>query len=60
LEAERLPTYERKPAGSSLDDYAPQVRALLVQTPTMLASVRAERVSWTGSAPIYDRIWSLA
>ena len=53
LEAERPPKYERMPAGSSVDVYAPQVRAWLVQTPTMPASVLAERVGWTGSASLF-------
>jgi hypothetical protein len=60
LEAERPPKYERKPAGSSFDGYAPQVRALLVQTPTMPASVLAERVGWTGSASLFrDKVRGL-
>jgi transposase len=60
LEAERPPKYERKPAGSSFDAYAPQVRALLVQTPTMPASVLAERVGWTGSASLFrDKVRGL-
>ena len=54
-EAERPPKYERKPAGSGFDAYAAQVRTLLVQTPTMPASVLAERVGWTGSASLFRR-----
>ena len=48
LAAERPPKYERKPAGSSFDAYAAQVRALLALTPTMPASVLAERVVGDG------------
>lgn len=60
LEAERPAKYERKPAGSSFDAYAPQVRALLVQTPTMPASVLAERVGWTDSASLFrDKVRGL-
>jgi hypothetical protein len=53
LEADCPPKYERKPAGSSFDAYAQRVRALLVQTPTMPASVLAERVGWTGAASLF-------
>ena len=60
LEAERPPKYERKPGGSSFDAYAPQVRAFLVRTPTMPASVLAERVGWTGSASLFrDKVRGL-
>jgi len=50
---QRPPKFERKPADSSFDGYAPLVRSLLVQTPTMPASVLAERVGWTGSASLF-------
>jgi transposase len=53
LEADRPPKYERKPAGSSFDAYAGRVRALLAVTPTMPATVLAERVGWTGSASLF-------
>ncbi|KUM41136.1 DDE-type integrase/transposase/recombinase [Arthrobacter sp. EPSL27] len=53
FEADRPPKYERKPTGSSFDAYTPRVRALLVQTPTMPASVLAERTGWAGSASYF-------
>ncbi|TDL31555.1 IS21 family transposase [Arthrobacter nitrophenolicus] len=60
LEADRPPKYERKPAGSSFDAYAPRVRALLAVTPMMPASVLAERVGWTGSASLFrDKVRGL-
>jgi transposase len=60
LEAERPPKYERKPAGSSFDAYAAQVRSLFIQTPRMPASVLAERVGWTGSASLFrDKVRGL-
>lgn len=53
LAAERAPRYQRAPAGSSFDDYEPSVRALLAKTPTMAATVLAERVDWPGSASLF-------
>ena len=47
LEADRLPKYHRAGTGSSFDAYAAQVRVLLARTPTMPASVLAERVGWS-------------
>ncbi len=43
------PIYERKPAVTSFTAFEARVRALLVETPTMPATVLAERVGWTGS-----------
>lgn len=53
LEADRLPKYHRATTGSSFDAYAAQVRVLLATTPTMPASVLAERVGWSGSASMF-------
>ena len=43
------PKYERKPTSTSFTDFAPKVRNLLADTPTMPATVLAERVGWKGS-----------
>lgn len=44
------PAYSRPPAATSFDPFEQQVRQLLAQTPSMPATVLAERVGWTGSA----------
>lgn len=43
------PRYERKPAGSIVDAVEPRIRELLQATPTMPATVIAERIGWTRS-----------
>jgi transposase len=43
------PRYERKPAGSIVDAVEPRIRELLQATPTMPATVVAERIGWTRS-----------
>lgn len=43
------PRYERKPAGSIVDVVEPRIRELLQATPTMPATVIAERIGWTRS-----------
>lgn len=50
LAAEEPPGYSRPAAPSAFDGFEAQVRALLVQFPSMPASVIAERVGWVGSA----------
>ena len=40
------PKYERKPAGSAVDEFEPRIRELLGQYPAMPATVIAERVGW--------------
>jgi transposase len=52
LAADTPPRYERKSAGSRFDAYEGQVRALLAQTPSMPASVIAERIGWEYSASV--------
>jgi len=47
LAAEHPPTYERSAKGALADAVAPQIRQLLSQSPTMPATVLAERVRWT-------------
>ncbi len=43
------PRYERSAKPTSFTPFAARVRELLVETPTMPATVLAERVGWTGS-----------
>ena len=43
------PTYSRVATSSKFDEVADSVRALLEDTPSMPASVLAERVGWEGS-----------
>ena len=44
------PEYSRPPVVTSFDPFEQQVRQLLEGTPSMPATVLAERVGWTGSA----------
>lgn len=43
------PRYERKPAATSFTPFEARVRELLAETPSMPATVLAERVGWEGS-----------
>jgi len=43
------PRYERRPAVTSFTPFEARVRELLAETPSMPATVLAERVGWTGS-----------
>ena len=52
LAADEPPRYEREPSGSLVDGFEPQIRGLLSQTPTMPASVIAERIGWQHSASV--------
>ncbi len=52
LSSDGPPKYERVPAGSVVDAFEPQIRALLSRTPTMPAAVIAERIGWTRSASV--------
>lgn len=47
--SESPPRYERKAAVTSFTPFEARVRALLVETPSMPATVLAERVGWEGS-----------
>src|SRR3954454_13648075 len=49
LRTDGPPKYERKPAGSIVDEVEPRIRELLKAYPTMPATVIAERVGWTRS-----------
>ncbi len=47
--SESPPQYERKAAVTSFTPFEARVRELLLETPTMPATVLAERVGWEGS-----------
>ena len=49
LESDAPPRYERKAAGSIVDEVEPRIRELLKAYPTMPATVIAERIGWTRS-----------
>jgi transposase len=49
LRSDAAPKYERKPAGSIVDEVEPRIRELLKAFPTMPATVIAERIGWTHS-----------
>jgi transposase len=49
LRSDAAPKYERKPAGSIVDEVEPRIRELLKAYPTMPATVIAERIGWTRS-----------
>src|SRR5664279_3433360 len=47
LAADAAPGYRRAGTGSAVDEVEPRIRRLLSQTPTMPATVIAERVGWS-------------
>jgi transposase len=49
LRSDAPPKYERRPAGSIVDEVEPRIRELLKAYPTMPATVIAERIGWTRS-----------
>ena len=49
IASDTAPKYERKPTGSIVDAVEPRIRELLRATPTMPATVIAERIGWTRS-----------
>ena len=54
------PRYERRPAGSIVDEVEPRIRELLQAFPTMPATVIAERVGWTRGKTVFaDRVRQL-
>lgn len=46
LATDRPPVYQRPAKGSAVDAVEPRIRELLKQTPTMPATVIAERIGW--------------
>jgi len=60
LRAEAAPKYERPGRGSAVDAFEAAIRALLAATPSMPATVIAERVGWTqGITVLRDRVAEL-
>ncbi|WP_200956480.1 IS21 family transposase [Nocardioides sp. Soil777] len=60
LASDSPPTYERAPKGSVVDEVEEQVRELLRVTPTMPATVIAERIGWQhGLTVLKDRVREL-
>jgi transposase len=54
------PKYERRSAGSIVDEFEPRIRELLRAFPTMPATVIAERVGWTRGKTVFaDRVREL-
>jgi transposase len=54
------PKYERRPAGSIVDEVEPRVRELLKAYPTMPSTVIAERIGWDrGLTVLKDRVREL-
>jgi transposase len=47
------PKYERKPAGSIVDEVEPRIRELLQTYPRMPATVIAERIGWTRGLTVF-------
>lgn len=60
LANDRPPKYERPPKGSAVDAVEVQIRELLRETPTMPATVIAERIGWDrGMTILKERIREL-
>lgn len=60
LATDRPPVYSRPPKGSAVDAVEPQIRELLKQTPTMPATVIAERIGWErGMTVLKERVREL-
>lgn len=49
LASDAPPKYQRKPQGSIVDPFVPQIQQLLADTPRMPATVIAERIGWQHS-----------
>ncbi|MFB7668897.1 helix-turn-helix domain-containing protein [Kitasatospora sp. NPDC056138] len=60
LASDRPPVYQRPLKGSAVDVFEPAIRELLQQTPTMPATVTAERICWTrGLTVLKERVREL-
>jgi transposase len=60
LAADAPPKYERRAAGSIVDEVEPRIRELLQAFPTMPATVIAERIGWTrGLTVLKERVAEL-
>jgi len=52
LASDAPPKYERGPVGSVVDEFEPRIRALLIEFPSMPATVIAERIGWEHSSSV--------
>jgi transposase len=60
LGCDRAPVYQRPAKGSAVDAFEPQIRELLKATPTMPATVIAERIGWErGITVLKERVREL-
>ncbi|MFD8035592.1 helix-turn-helix domain-containing protein, partial [Streptomyces sp. NPDC059717] len=60
LVGDRPPVYQRPLKGSAVDAFEPAIRELLKQTPTMPATVIAERIGWNrGLTILKERVREL-
>lgn len=60
LASDRPPVYQRPLKGSAVDAFEPVIRELLKQTPTMPATVIAERIGWNrGLTILKERVREL-
>ncbi|MFE7527665.1 hypothetical protein ACFU7Y_18390 [Kitasatospora sp. NPDC057542] len=60
LASDRPPVYQRPLKGSAVDVFEPAIRELLKQTPTMPATVIAERIGWQrGLSILRERVRKL-
>ncbi|MEU5032500.1 IS21 family transposase [Streptomyces milbemycinicus] len=60
LATDRPPVYQRPLKGSAVDAFEPAIRELLKQTPTMPATVIAERIGWSrGMTILKERVREL-
>lgn len=60
LASHEPPRYQRKPRGSAVDEFEPQIRALLAEFPDMPTTVIMERVGWQrGRTVFFDRVAQL-
>ncbi|WP_067574974.1 IS21 family transposase [Nocardia acidivorans] len=54
------PQYQRKPGGSAVDEFEPQIRVLLAEFPAMPTTVIMERVGWQrGRTVFFERVQQL-
>ncbi len=60
LASHEPPKYQRKPQGSAVDAFEPQIRALLTEFPDMPTTVIIERVGWQrGRTVFFERVQQL-
>jgi transposase len=60
IRSQEAPKYQRETPGSAVDVFEPAIRQLLAATPTMPATVIAERIGWTrGITVLRERVAEL-